>query len=272
MRSETATGAGKPSGGRRTSGEALGVDAGGVAAIENRDGHGRFVIVCDHASNRIPAALGTLGLDAAALRTHIAWDPGALGVARHLARLVDAPLVFATVSRLVVDVNRDLDRPDLVAATSEDVVIPGNRGLSAAGLRRRIETVHEPYHRAIEALVDERLAAGRATALVAVHSYTPVYRGVPRPWQAGILFDRDRSLADRLIAGLGAEGLDVGVNEPYAPADGVYYTLSRHAGARGLASVMIEIRNDLLRSAAEERAWAARLARLLEPAGAAAHA
>lgn len=233
------------------------------AAVENRGGAAPFVILCDHASNHIPEDYARLGLKPADLSAHIAWDPGALGVSRHLARMLDAPLVHATVSRLVIDCNRALDAPDLIAATSETTAVPGNADLSEAERRRRIEAVHVPYHAAIEALVGERLAAGRGAALVAIHSFTPVYRGVARPWEVGVLFDRDRRLADPLIAALRAEGLNVGVNEPYSPADRVYYTLTRHAEERGLATVMLEIRNDLIASEAEERSWAARLARTL---------
>jgi predicted N-formylglutamate amidohydrolase len=233
-------------------------------AVENADGAGAYVILCDHASNRFPPEFGDLGLAPADREAHIAWDPGALGVARHLSALLDAPLVYPTVSRLVVDCNRALDAPGLIAAVSETTLVPGNAGVTEAERRRRIAAVHAPYHAAIDALVGKRLGAGRETALVAVHTFTPVYHGVARPWQVGVLSDRDRRLADRLVARLSAEGLAVGVNEPYSPADGVYYTLSRHAESRGLACVMIEIRNDLLDAAAEERAWAARLATALD--------
>ena len=235
-------------------------------AVENAEGVGRFVILCDHASNYLPEEFGSLGLGATEREAHIAWDPGALGVARQMARTLDAPLVYATVSRLVIDCNRPLDAPDLIAATSEATAIPGNAALSDAERRRRIATIHEPYHQAIDALLDRRLAAGRETALIAVHSFTPVFRGVSRPWQVGVIFDRDRRLADPLIEALRAEGLSVGANEPYSPADRVYYTLERHAEARGLPCAMIEMRNDLIRGEDEQRDWAARLARVLAAA------
>jgi predicted N-formylglutamate amidohydrolase len=236
-------------------------DAGAVApaAVENPAGAGPFVIVCDHASNFIPPEYGMLGLGAAERAAHIAWDPGALGVSARLARALDAPLVHCTVSRLVIDCNRTLDAPDLIAETSELTAIPGNAGLSDLDRRSRIAAVHAPYHAALEALVDARLDAGRPSALVAVHSFTPVYRGVSRPWEIGVVFDRDRSLADPLIAAFRSEGLTVGVNEPYSPADRVYYTLTRHAEGRGLACVMLEIRNDLIRDEAGQAAWAGRI-------------
>jgi predicted N-formylglutamate amidohydrolase len=228
-------------------------------AIENVGGAGSFVIVCDHASNAFPPEFDSLGLAPAERTTHIAWDPGALAVSRHLARVLDAVLVRATVSRLVIDCNRPLDAPDLVAVMSEETEIPGNVRLTDAERRHRIAAIHAPYHDAIDRLIDERLAAGRETALLAVHSFTPVFRGTARPWQVGIVFDRDRTLADRLIDGLKAAGVCVGVNEPYSPADRVYYTMSRHADPRGLSAVMIEIRNDLICSETEQADWAERI-------------
>ncbi len=229
-------------------------------AVENAEGSGRFVILCDHASNRFPAEFGSLGLAAAEREAHIVWDLGAIGVSRRFAEMLDAPLVHSTVSRLVVDCNRSLDAPDLMAAISESTTVPGNATLPEAERRRRIASVHEPYHHAIDRLIDERIAAGRKTALIAVHTFTPIFRGVPRPWQIGILFDRDRRLADKLVEALRASGRTVGVNEPYSPADGVYYTLERHGQRRGLATAMIEIRNDLAANEDEQQRWAEQLA------------
>jgi len=232
-------------------------------AVENADGQGAFVLLCDHASNRIPREYGFLGLSPEQREMHIAWDPGALGVSHRLSRMLDAPLVHSTVSRLVIDCNRSLDSPDLIATVSETTAIPGNASLSPAECRRRIAAIHEPFHNAVDKLVEERLSAGRATALIGMHSFTPVYRGVSRPWEVAFIFDRNRRLSDLLIHGLKAAGLSVGVNEPYSPADRVYYTLSRHAEARGLDCAMIEIRNDLVRGADREEEWASRLAALL---------
>lgn len=231
--------------------------------VENRGGSSRYVVLCDHASNFIPPRYGMLGLAAAECEAHIAWDPGALGVSKELSRLLDAALVHSTVSRLIVDCNRPTDAPDLIAELSETIVIPGNRSLPQAERQARIAGVHVPYHAAIERLIDERLGAGRETALVAIHSYTPVYRGVARPWEVGVIFGRDRRLSDPLIAGLKDEGLNVGVNEPYSPADRVYYTLERHGEALGLPPVMIEIRNDLIANDEQQRAWGGRLAQML---------
>lgn len=225
--------------------------------VENEGGTGRFLILCDHAVNRIPKRWGTLGLSAAQLKAHIAWDPGALGVARELARLLDSPLIYPTLSRLVIDCNRPLDAPDLIAPVSETTPIPGNAHIDTAERDARIAASYEPYHARIDAVLARR---GRS-ALVAVHTYTPVYKGHARPWHAGVIFNSDRRLADPLIAALSAEGgLVIGSNEPYSPADRVYYTLERHGEAKGLPCVMIEIRNDQVRSAGAQCAWAARLA------------
>lgn len=237
----------------------------GAVAIENGDGGGAFVLVCDHASNRFPAEFGFLGLSPAERDAHIAWDPGALGVARQLSRRIDAPLVHATASRLIIDCNRDLDAPDLIPAISETTRIPGNADVSDAERRRRIAALHVPFHAAIDDVIERRLGRGQATALIGVHSFTRVYKGAERPWEVGVLFDRNRRLAEVLIGALEAEGLNVGVNQPYSPADRVYYTLSRHGEARGLDCVMIEIRNDLVRSAEAEAEWAERIAFLLAP-------
>ncbi|MXN64706.1 N-formylglutamate amidohydrolase [Stappia sp. GBMRC 2046] len=237
-------------------------------AIVNRAGAGAFVVLCDHASNALPARFGTLGLSPADLQAHIAWDPGALGVSRRLSGLLDAPLVHPTLSRLLVDCNRAPDAPDLAPALSEATEIPGNRDLSEEDRAARIALVHTPFHAAVDEVLDERAARGLPTLLVSVHTFTPVYRGVSRPWQIGVLYDQDRRLAERLISALKSDSsLTVGDNEPYAPSDGVYYTLDRHGQARGLASVMLEIRNDEVADAAGEEAWAHRLAALLAEAG-----
>ena len=229
--------------------------------VSNAAGASDFVILCDHACNDIPLPLTDLGLSAEALRSHIAWDPGALEVSRALSELLDAVLVYPMVSRLVIDCNRAADAPDLIPEISETTEIPGNAGLDPRERERRIERVHRPYHEAIDALLDARAGEGRQSLLVAVHSYTPVYKGAARPWHVGILSDRDRRLADSLLAELGQDAaLVVADNKPYSPQDGVYYTLALHGKARGHASVMIEIRNDEIASKETQIVWAKRLA------------
>jgi predicted N-formylglutamate amidohydrolase len=238
-----------------------------VVVVENPEGTGPFVFLCDHASNRIPDDCAQFGFEQDALATHIAWDPGALGVARHLSSRFDAPLLWSDVSRLVVDCNRSQDAASLIVVEIEGRAVSANRGLSAAERARRLGRIHAPYHDAIDALLGRRQAAGQPTALVAIHSFTPVYLGKARPWQIGIVFGDDRRLADLLIRALKADAaLTVGVNEPYSPADYVYYTVERHAGPRRLPAAMVEIRNDEIGDAAGQLRWAERLARSLATA------
>lgn len=232
--------------------------------VSNPDGKSAFVIVCDHASNRIPAELGTLGLDAESLVSHIAWDPGAIEVARALAETLDATLVESCVSRLVADCNRPFDAPDLIPERSELTVVPGNAGLSLAQRERRIALAHKPFHECLARVVNDRLRNGRATRLVSIHSFTPVFMNVARPWQVGVIHDGDMTLARPVMDGLrGSAGLTVGDNQPYSPKDRVYYTLERHARAFGLGAVMIEIRNDEIRTQAGQSSWSDRLAAIL---------
>lgn len=232
--------------------------------IVNEHGNGPFVLICDHASNRIPQGYGSLGLSEADLKAHIAWDPGALGVATVLSRLMDSPLVHSCVSRLIIDCNRDTSAPDLIPPVSERTEIPGNQDLSEAQRSERVALSHTPFHNAIDAVIGPRLAEGLPTAVVSIHTYTPVYKGVSRPWEIGLIYDTDASLAEPALAALKAEaGLTVGDNEPYSPADGVYYTLKRHGQDRGLKSLMIEIRNNEVASPEAEQKWAERLAPIL---------
>ena len=235
-----------------------------LVVAENPQGRGPFVILCDHASNRVPEAFQSFGFAEDALQTHIAWDRGALSVARLLSAKLDAPLFWPDASRLIIDCNRAPDASSLIVTESEGRPVPANRVLSEEERSRRLDHIHAPYHDAIDSCLDRRRADGRPTALIAIHSFTPVYFGKARPWQVGILFDDDRRLADLLIGGFESDpALTVGVNEPYSPADGVYYTLGRHAQPQGLPSAMIEIRNDEIGDEASQRSWAERLADIL---------
>ncbi|MEQ9811740.1 MAG: N-formylglutamate amidohydrolase [Azospirillaceae bacterium] len=222
------------------------------------EGRSPVVLLCDHAVNFVPPQLDRLGLPAAELDRHIAWDPGALPVAEILSDLLDAPLVHPTVSRLVIDCNRAFDAPDLIPTMSEATAIPGNQGLADTDRRARIEAVHRPFHAAIERLVTGRLAARRPTVLVSIHSFTPVFHGHRRPWQVGILFGMDTRLSAPLIAAItqAHPSFEVGANEPYAPADGVYHTLETHGERHGIASAMVEIRNDEIATPAQQDWWA----------------
>jgi predicted N-formylglutamate amidohydrolase len=232
--------------------------------VVNAAGNGRIVLACDHASNLVPPQFDNLGLSDEVLERHIAWDPGARAVALEMSRLLDAPLVCSRVSRLVVDCNRPLAAPDLVPPISETTEIPGNRDLGADAIAHRVALSHTPFHAAIDAILVARERAGLETWLVSIHSYTPVYKGVARPWHIGIVHDSDQRISRPLLTALRAEaGLVVGDNEPYAPGDRVYYTLERHARTRGWPCAMIEIRNDEIGEEAGQTLWAERLARLL---------
>ncbi|MBN9067558.1 MAG: N-formylglutamate amidohydrolase [Rhizobiales bacterium] len=239
-------------------GEAQAANDGAVSVrVRNRTGKSSFVVLCDHASSYIPPEYGTLGLSADERISHIGWDPGALPVAERLAAALDAILVESCVSRLIADCNRPLDAPDLVPEISERTIIPGNRSLAPEERERRIAAAHAPYHARVDEVIGERLAAGRETWLLAIHSFTPVYRGVSRPWQIGVIHDEDTGLAGPILEALSAAGgITVGDNQPYSPADRVYYTLERHARSRGLPCAMIEIRNDEIRDEHGQREWA----------------
>jgi len=242
-------------------------------AVVNADGHGRIVLVCEHASSRVPQHLNALGLSPAVLESHIGWDIGALGMARECSRLLDAPLIYATYSRLVLDLNRSADAPDSIVEASANTPIPGNIGLGAAERAQRQRAVYEPFHEALAALIRARAARDPLTAVVTLHSFTPVYLGKHRPWHIGILSDRDRRLADALLGDFRAQpDICCGDNQPYSPRDGVYHTLERHAQSAGLPCVMIEVRDDGLSSPQGQAAWAQRLCRALRPALAQAQA
>jgi len=246
------------------------VDISGEKAVlvSNARGASPFVIVCDHASNRIPARYGDLGLTPTERLSHIAWDPGALAVSLRLSDLLDAPLVQSTVSRIIIDCNREVDAPDLIWTLSESTRIAANENLSAAERQYRIEHFHQPYHAAIETLLEARRHAGQETILVCMHSFTPVYLGVARPWPIGLIHGVDTAYTTALYDALKAvdDSLNVGWNEPYAALNGVTLTLEKHGDGRGLAATMIEIRNDEILDPAGVSLWADRLGRCLETA------
>ncbi len=232
--------------------------------VSNPGGASPYVFTCDHASNYMPPEIGTLGLSEEDFQRHIAWDPGALPVATLLAQALDATLIESCVSRLAIDCNRPLDAHNLIPEVSETTAVPGNEGLTTEQRQARIDLAWRPFHNTIAATIEERLAAGRETRLVSVHSYTPVYFGKHRPWHIGIIHDEDDRISAPLLRALnGVAGIKVGANQPYSPADLVYFTLERHARSRGLACAMIEIRNDEIADAAGQRKWAELLGSLL---------
>lgn len=236
--------------------------------VSNARGQSPFVIVCDHASNRIPARYGDLGLGQTERLSHIAWDPGALSVSRMLSDLLDAPLIQSTVSRLIIDCNRDLDAPDLIWTLSEATRIAANENLSSEERQYRIDHFHRPFHASIETLLEARRHAGRETILVCMHSFTPVYHGVRRPWPIGLIHGIDTGFTRALFDALKAQdpSLNVGWNEPYAALNGVTLTLEKHGDGRGLDATMVEIRHDEILEPAGVTAWSNRLAQCLEAA------
>lgn len=243
-------------------------------AFEVVDPHGSSTafLICDHASPRLPRRLGDLGLSEAQRLDHIGWDPGAALVARRLSALLGAPLVLSGYSRLAIDCNRPPHVPASVPAQSCGVAIPGNAHLADDGAARaeRAEALFHPYHRAIAALLDRRREAGLPTALLSVHSFTPVLSGQARPWQIGVMYGRDRRLADLLLRVLRRDGaLVVGDNQPYTVTDTTDYGVPVHGEGRGLPCVLLELRNDLIAHEAGAHEWAARLYaayREIEPA------
>jgi predicted N-formylglutamate amidohydrolase len=224
-----------------------------------------FVIVCDHAGRRLPRALGSLGLSDDELRTHIAWDIGAAGVARRLAAMLDAWLIVQTYSRLVIDCNRPLSSPDSIAPRSGGVLIPGNQTLSRAEAEARVRSVFRPYHERIRTELDRRERERQPSILLSMHTFTPSLMGSVRPWHVGVLHHRDARVADVLLELLRADPeLVVGDNEPYAASDLTDFSIVEHAERRSLPYVELELRQDLVVDDSGQAIWAERLAHLLE--------
>jgi predicted N-formylglutamate amidohydrolase len=232
--------------------------------VLNPQGRARLLVVCDHASRRIPSALNNLGLDELALGRHIASDIGAGDVAEALSARLDAPAVLAGYSRLVIDCNRGLSDPTSILAVSDGEFIPGNQGLGEAERDERVRQFFHPYHDAIRRRLQGFERRGIVPAFIAVHSFTPIFRKVRRPWQIGILWDADPRIPVPLIDDLRAQGFTVGDNEPYsgkAPAD---HTVDHHAEGGGLPHVSIEIRQDLVDHPEGVERWARILGDTLE--------
>jgi predicted N-formylglutamate amidohydrolase len=232
--------------------------------IVNEHGTSPFFLTCDHAGRRLPRLLGSLGLSAAELEHHIAWDIGAAGVAQRLAAAFDAFLILQTYSRLVIDCNRAPGAATSIATLSELTTVPGNLEVSGVEATARAREIFEPYHQSITRALDARRYAGRATVLVAVHSFTPAFKGIARPWHIGILYNRDPRFGRVMLEVLRAEAeLTIGDNEPYAISDETDYTIPNHGERRGIPHVEIEIRQDLIATEAGQASWAARLVRVL---------
>jgi len=234
---------------------------------ERRHGASSFVIVVDHASARIPRRLGDLGLPAAELQRHIAWDIGALAVARQVASDLDAALVAQNYSRLVIDCNRNPKVATSIPPASESVAIPGNVGLSDEEVTARRVEIFDPYHAEVRALLDARLAAHRPTILVAQHTMTDVYHGVRREMHGAVLYNRDRRFAGLMLEMLRREShLLITDNEPYFVSDDTDYSIPQHGEERGLPHVEIEIRQDLVADERGQSEWARRISAALRAA------
>lgn len=231
--------------------------------ILNPAGRGRVVLLCEHASAHIPDIYNGLGLAEGDRESHAAWDPGARDVTLALSAALDAPAVLSTVSRLVYDCNRPPEAPSAMPEKSERIVVPGNRDLSQAARDARTRTVYDPFCAAVSQVLDTRPDA----IVVTIHSFTPVFHGQPRAVEIGLLHDSDSRLADAMLAQ--APRLPhrrVERNAPYGPEDGVTHSLKLHTLTRGLANVMIELRNDLMRSPEDVARMTAEVLTLLRPA------
>jgi predicted N-formylglutamate amidohydrolase len=235
--------------------------------VVNAGGGSPLLIVADHAGNRLPRRLQTLGLGLAELERHIAWDIGVGAVGSRMADALDAVFIRQDYSRLVIDCNRTPGSQTSIVEVSERTTVPGNIGLGETQIEARIREIFQPYHDRIAGELDRRRRAGRPAALIAMHSFTPVFTGIARPWHVGVLYNRDPRFAHILMDLLRAEqGLVVGDNEPYSVSDASDYTIPIHGERRGLHQVAIEIRQDLIADQAGQRQWADVLVRLLPQA------
>jgi predicted N-formylglutamate amidohydrolase len=247
------------------SGTALRLETADVPPVleQNAAGSSPFLLICDHYGRLIPQRLGDLGLPASELTRHIAWDIGIAGLAEALSIHLDAHLIAQRYSRLVIDCNRPPAAPSSIPRISEATVIPGNEGLGRGAAEARRQAIFDPYHRRINEIIERRRRDGVPTVLVSLHSFTPMYAGIKRPWHIGTLYHRDTRLPALLLKALRAEAdLVVGDNEPYAVSDETDYTIPVHGEARGLMNTGIEIRQDLIAEAAGQQQWADRLARI----------
>lgn len=219
---------------------------GPAAEIVNPDGGAGLLLVCEHARNTIPAPLAGLGLSDAATRSHAAWDIGARDLACGLSAHLDAPLVAGLMSRLVYDCNRPPEAHDAILSRSEVFDVPGNAGLTPAARAQRVAQVYDPFHDTVTAACDRIAQHTAAPVFVTVHSFTPVYGGLPRDVQLGLLHGADDRLARAMLARSAETGWRSALNQPYGPSDGVLHMIDRHATARGWTNVMIELCNDLI--------------------------
>jgi predicted N-formylglutamate amidohydrolase len=248
--------------------EALDRDPPAVETV-NAQGTSPYMLLCEHASNYMPARYSRLGLDAAELQRHIAWDIGVAPIARELSQALDAPLVLSGYSRLLIDCNRPTGVGTSIPEISETTIIPGNLALSPDERAYRETTFYWPFQKEVARVLDQRQAQGLTSIVFGVHSFTPVFKGCVRPWHAGVLFRKAERLGQALVAALQEPGLIVAANQPYQIRDEGDYTVPVHGEARGLDAVLIEIRQDLIGDRDGQMRWAKRLAPALQAVAAA---
>lgn len=235
-------------------------------SVHNAEGTADVLVVCDHASRAIPVAMQQLGLDDWVMDRHVAWDIGSGDVGKFLASALDAPAILCGYSRLIVDPNRQLYDPTAFVEISDGIAIPGNLDLTKEDRDQRVKSFFEPYHDAISARLTQMSEGGVAPALISVHSCTPVFNDVVRPWHVGVLWDKDPRIAKPLLAALSSvEGVCVGDNEPYSGSHPHDFTIDHHAEARGFPHIGMEIRQDLIDTREGAREWADLIARALKP-------
>jgi predicted N-formylglutamate amidohydrolase len=243
----------------------LAADEPAPVILRNADGASPFFLTCDHYGRTIPCALGDLGIDENERHRHIAYDIGIAGVAEAVSDALGAHLIAQRYSRLVIDCNRPQSAASSIPPISEATTIPGNQGLGQQAAFERQQSIFAPYHHAITKALDQRAQAKRPTILVSLHSFTPIYAGVARPWHIGTLYNRDHRLPKLMLRELHTESaLVVGDNQPYAVSDTTDYTIPTHGEKRGLINTGIEIRQDLITEDSGQREWAARLVRILQ--------
>ena len=226
----------------------------------NEDGRSDIVLICEHASNHMPAEYRQLGLPDGELVRHIAWDIGAEAVARGLSARLDAPCFLGTYSRLLIDLNRPLSSPTSIPVHSESTDIPGNMNLSDEDRQRRIDSMFTPFHDRVSQHLDLRMSQGRKTRIVAIHSFTPVFFGKTRPWHAGILFGKSSDFAQAIIDYLSEDAaMVIGANQPYVIDRMEDYAIPVHGEDRANPAILIELRQDLLGTEAGILEWTNRL-------------
>ena len=227
----------------------------------NEAGSSDIILLCEHASNHIPPEYGSLGLSASDLERHIAFDLGAAALTRRLSELLDAPAFLGSYSRLLIDLNRPLGAPTSIPIRSEDTDIPGNIGITAEETRRRTKAIFTPFHSRIGDFLDHRLTERRPSRIVTIHTFTPTFLGHPRPWHAGVLFDAAGPFGRKTLDRMVEPGLLIGANVPYKTDRTEDYALPIHGDDRGIAAIMIEVRNDLLNGVGDTNEWGNRIAR-----------